>query len=127
MVNIYTLFSKKYSPIISLSIFSLFLFTFIAFPINDAYSFEIYCAPDTDFEKYPICEYEELWNESELFNKLVAAELAERENDINADPNSFQKIYSDSIKKINDENSGLYDKGQEIKDWIFRQIAQKAR
>lgn len=85
----------------------------------------MHCVDGADFTKYPICEYEDLWNESELFNELVVNELANRANDINSDLDSFQKIYSDSIHKVNDENPGLYEKGQEIKNWISNQLAQK--
>jgi uncharacterized membrane protein len=116
---------KKISLIVSFSIFSLFLLTFVIFPVNDAYSFKMHCVEGTDIEKYPICEYEYLWNESELFNELVVNELANKADDINADPESFQKIYSDSINKVNRENPGLYDKCQEIKNWISKQLAQK--
>ena len=116
---------KKIPLIVSFSIFSLFLLVFIIFPVNDAYSFKMHCVDGTDFEKYPICEYEDLWNESELFNELVVHELANRANDINSDPDNFLKIYSDSINKVNNENPGLYEKGQEIKNWISNQLAQK--
>ena len=113
---------KNAPLILSFSIFSLFLLAFVIFPIDDAYSFKMDCVSGTDFNQYPICEYEDLWNESELFNELVVSELANRANDINADPDSFQKIYSDSINKVNSENPGLYEKGQEIKKWIYKQI-----
>lgn len=113
---------KKIPLIVSFSVFSLFLLTFVIFPMDDAYSFKMHCVTGTDFTQYPICEYEDLWNESELFNELVVSELANRANDINSDPDSFQKIYSDSIHKVNDENPGLYEKGQEIKNWISKQL-----
>ena len=85
----------------------------------------MHCVDGTDFEKYPICEYEDLWNESELFNELVVSELTIRADDINANPDNFLKIYSDSINKVNHENPGLYEKGQEIKNWISKQLEQK--
>lgn len=110
--------------IIPFSVCSLFLL-FIIFPVNDAYSFKMHCEPGTDFMKYPICEYEDLWNESERFNELVVDELANRANEINSEPNSFQKIYSDSLEKVNLENPGLFNEGQEIKNRISKQLTQK--
>ena len=115
----------KISFTIQLSIFSLFLLMFILFPIDDAYSFKIHCVPEIDLEEFPICEYEDLWNQSERFNELVVDELANRANDINSDPSSFQKIHSDSIDKVNQENPGLYDEGVQIKNWISEQLAKK--
>ena len=117
--------SKKSSLTIPLSICSLFLLTFILFPIDDAYSFKIHCASDVDLEEFPICGYEDLWNQSERFNELVVDELANRANDINADHSLFQNIYSDSLNKINQENPGLYEEGQEIKSWISEQLVKK--
>ena len=116
---------KKMPLFISFGLFSLFLLAFVIFPIDDAYSFKMHCIAGTDFNQYPVCEYEDLWNESELFNELVVSELTNRANEINADPDSFQKIYSDSLNKVNDENPGLYEEGQEIKNWISKQLAQK--
>ena len=119
--------SKRIPLTISLSICSLFLLAFILFPIDDAYSFKIHCAADVDLIEFPICQYEDLWNQSERFNELVVDELKNRANDINNDPSLFQKIYSDSLNKINRENPGLYDEGQEIKSWISVQLAKKTQ
>jgi hypothetical protein len=105
-----------------MSIFSLFLLAFILFPINDAYSFKIHCADDIDLIEYPLCNYEEQWNESEKFNELVVDELKTRTNDMNNEPKSFDKIYSDVLNKVNRENPGLYEQGIQIKNWINEQL-----
>jgi len=111
----------------TLSIFSLFLLAFIIFPVDDAYSFKIHCADNIDLEEYPLCNYEQQWNESEKFNELVVDELKIRTNDVNADYENFDKIYSDILNKINGENPGLYEKGLEIKDWISKQLGKNTQ
>lgn len=108
-------------------IFSLFLLAFVMFPATDASAFKIHCADNIDLEEYPLCQYVEQWNQSEKFNELVVDELKNRTNDINSDPNSFQKIYSDLLNKINQENPGLYEEGVQIKSWISEQIAKKSQ
>ena len=106
----------------SLSIFSIALLAFMLFPVDDAFSFKIHCADDIDLEKYPLCKYEEQWNESEKFNELVVDELKIRTNDMNSEPENFDKIYSDVLNKVNRENPGLYETCQDIKDWINEQL-----
>jgi len=112
---------------ITLSIFAVFWIALLLFPADDVYSFTIDCSPDVDIEKFPICEYEDLWNQSEQFNELLVDELGNRANDINSDPENFQNIYSDSWAKVNRENPGMYEEGEEIKNWIHEQIARKIR
>lgn len=124
MKNTLKSYLKKTSFTTTFSIFSVFLIAFVLFPASDSYSFKINCVSDVDFDKFPICEYEDLWNQSEQFNELMTNELSNRANEINADPESFQKIYSDSFTKVNQENPGLYDEGQEIKNWIYEQLAK---
>ena len=125
----YTLKSclKKKSFTFTLSIFSGFLIAFVLFTPADTYSFTINCAPDVDIEEFPICEYENLWNQSERFNELLVDELSNRANDINAEPENFSKTYTDSFEKINRENPGLYEEGEEIKNWISEQLAKKTQ
>ena len=106
----------------SLSVFSLFLLAFILFPINDAYSFKIHSADNIDLTEYPLCNYEEQWNESERFNELVVDELKIRTNDMNNEPENFDKIYSDVLNYVNRENPGLYEQGIQIKNWINEQL-----
>ena len=106
----------------SFGIFSLFLIAFMMFPVDDAYSFKIHCADNIDLEEYPLCNYEEQWNESEKFNELVVDELKNRTNDMNNEPKNFDKIYSDVLNKVDRENRGLYEKGIEIKNWINSQL-----
>ena len=106
----------------SLSLLSLFLIAFMMFPIGDAYSFKIHCADDIDLEEYPLCQYETEWNESEKFNELVVNGLKERSDEINADPSSFDKIYSEIQTQVDRDNPGLYEKGIEIKNWIYEQL-----
>lgn len=108
-------------------IFLGFLIAFVIFPVTDSYSFKIDCVSGVDFEEFPICEYEDLWNQSEQFNELLVDELSNRANEINTDPELFQKIYSDSFNKINRENPGLYDEGEEIKKWIYEQLVNKVQ
>ncbi len=106
----------------TMSIFSLFLLAFILFPINDAYSFKIHCADNIDLTEYPLCNYEEQWNESEKFNELVVDELKIRSNNMNNEPENFDKIYSDVLNYVNRENPGLYEQGIQIKNWINEQL-----
>ena len=106
----------------SLSLFSLFLIAFMMFPVGDAHSFKIHCADDIDLEEYPLCQYETEWNESEKFNELVVDGLKERSDEINEDPSSFDRIYSEIQKQVDRDNPGLYERGIEIKNWIYDQL-----
>ena len=92
------------------------------FPVGDAHSFKIHCADDIDLEEYPLCQYETEWNESEKFNELVVDGLKERSDEINEDPSSFDRIYSEIQKQVDRDNPGLYERGIEIKNWIYDQL-----
>jgi len=41
---------------------------------------------------------------------------------MNNDSEDFDKIYSDVLNYVNQENPGLYEKGIEIKNWINSQL-----
>ena len=91
-------------------------------PLNESYAEKINCAEGIDLIKYPICKYEDKWNQSEQFNEKVVDEMAERANRINADPDMFYQIYLQSIEKVDRENPGLKQTCQIMKDWIYAQL-----
>jgi|APSaa5957512535_1039671.scaffolds.fasta_scaffold20407_1 hypothetical protein len=95
---------------------------FVAFPLNDAYSMKASCAEDIDIQEYPICKYISEWNESEEFGDKVYAELVNRADEINANPGTSSQIHQEIRDKINQENPGLEEKCQKLKDWIYEQI-----
>jgi len=96
----------------------------LVFPLNAAFAEMIRCAPNVDLEQYPICEYEEQWNASERINQLIVDELANRQNDINDNPELFYDIVQESIEKVERENPGLAEASQATKAWISGQLGQ---
>lgn len=94
----------------------------IAFSALDASAEKIHCDENVDMEKYPICAYETEWNESEKFNEKVIEELATHQQEINEDPDRFAEIYIDVYNKVDQENEGLKEKGEDLKKWIYEQL-----
>ena len=95
---------------------------FVMFPLGDAYSTKISCAEDVDLQEYPICKYVSEWNESEEFEEKLLVELTNRVDEINSNPELYLQIYLEALNKVNQENPGLEEKCEKLKDWIFDQL-----
>lgn len=92
----------------------------IALPIANAE--KINCAEGVDYTKYPICKYQDEWNESELFNEKVSEEMSIRADELNENPELFMTIFQQSIDKVDRENPGLLQSTLDMKEWIYEQI-----
>lgn len=92
----------------------------VTFPI--AYSEQIKCAENIDYTKYPICKYQNEWNESESFNMKVSEEMAIHSDQINENPDLFLMIYQQSIDTVDKENPGLLQQTLDMKAWIYAQL-----
>ena len=83
---------------------------------------KISCSDDVDFDEFPLCNYVSEWNESEAFDEKVLEELTIRADEINENPEIFSQIYQETLNKVNQDNPGLEEKSQKLRDWIFEQI-----
>jgi len=108
--------NKSYQLVILLSM------TAMMFSMPNVSAEKINCPENADLEKYPICKYEEQWNESEEFNEKLIEELAHHQKQINEDPSKFAEIYQMVHDKVNSEHPGLQEKCKQLKAWIYEQL-----
>ena len=85
---------------------------------------KINCPENADIEKYPICKYEQEWNESEKFNEKLIEELANHQKQINKDPSKFAEIYQMVYDTVNSQYPGLQESCDQLKAWIYEQLGK---
>ncbi len=110
--------NKSYQIVILLSM------AVMMFPMSNVSAEKINCPENIDLEKYPICKYEEQWNESEKFNEKLVEELANHQKQITDDPSKFAEIYQMVHDTVNTEYPGLQDKCNQLKAWIYVQLGK---
>ena len=110
----------------------------IAFAVDNIHAEFINCPAGVDLSKYPICEFQDKWNESEEFNSLVVEKVGNQadqinnmaiymdttgktELDLDSDAIEAMKIaalmaeFSDAREDVKAENPGLFEKSTALK------------
>ena len=75
-------------------VFSCGVLFLLAFAVDNIHAEFINCPVGIDLNKYPICEFQDKWNESEEFNSLVVDKVGQKADQIN-----YMAKYTDTIVK----------------------------
>ncbi len=93
----------------------------VAFSLNDnAYAMKFSCADDIDLQEYPFCKYVKEWNASEEYEDKVLEELATHVGHLNAE--NIAEHYIEVREKVEQENPGLKEKCEELREWVLEQV-----
>ena len=107
--------------------------------VPDASAEKIFCAANINLEKFPICKYQTEWNESEKFNEKLIEALGERQAEINKQVikeseedeqqeinylERYLEVYREVYNKVDQENPGLQEQGEKLKEWIYKQLEE---
>jgi len=78
------------------------------------------CADDIDLQEYPFCKYVKEWNASEEYEDKVLEELATHVGHLDA--SNVAEHYIEVREKVEQENPGLKEKCEELREWVLEQV-----